>query len=61
MNLPEYRAAQRKAYQDYQESVNEATERLTKALMVADQEFFEDAAAEKAYANEPRMRGDVRP
>jgi len=60
MNLPEYRTAQRRAYQDYQEAVTEAGERLMKALAVADQEFFEDAA-EKAYVGEARMRGDVRP
>lgn len=60
MNLPEYRAAQRKAYQDYQESINDAGEKLMKALAVADQEFFEEAA-EKAYVGESRMRGDIRP
>jgi hypothetical protein len=48
MNLPAYRRALRMAHEEYQQEVNAATDRLMKALAVADEKFHEDQETAKA-------------
>lgn len=42
MNFPEYRRARSLAYEEYQQEVQAAADRLGKALMAADNAFLEE-------------------
>jgi hypothetical protein len=54
MNLPAYRRALHMAHERFQQEVQEAADRLAKAVIVADSEFHEDQ--DEIAAADPKRR-----